>query len=107
MNTSAKNTARATATERDARWTSVVARAPQAWYVLLLGPDHRCVLPAVVRGTSRKTGACEVSCDMPGSGAGGIPSVQAVQAGPGLSSRTARRQHCANLPAHRRVGRGA
>jgi AraC family transcriptional regulator, regulatory protein of adaptative response / methylated-DNA-[protein]-cysteine methyltransferase len=30
MNTSAKNTARATATERDARWTSVVARAPQA-----------------------------------------------------------------------------
>ena len=57
MTMSEKITDLAAATESDPRWASVVARVRRGGrHLLLLGPDHRRVLPPVVRGAAGAAG---------------------------------------------------
>ena len=70
-------------------------------HLLLLGSDHRRVLPPLVRRTAAAPGERAVPRHQGGSGAGRIPPLQAVPSRPSVARGTARRHRNGDLPPDR------
>ena len=92
----------ATATERDPRWAADDGpRQRSRRQLLLFSPDHRGLLPPVLRGPAPPPRERAVPFHPSGCRAGGVPPLQALQARPAVHRRAARGAGDRGLPPDR------